>query len=308
MPCFYPLKAYPSPGGGRISFSRPPGHSGREQHIACGQCIGCRADRSIEWAARISHECLSWSANWFITLTYEDDCLPADLSIDKREVILFFKRLREAAAARGLLEGSGVRRFYNGEYGTRTQRAHYHAIIFGVRLPDLKFWKNNDRGERMWTSDFLAEVWHKGRVVVGSVTPASAAYCAGYCLRDSGAKHLPYGFIDPDTGELCERTPPFIGMSRRPGIGRAYVERYGGQLAAGDFVIIDGRKVPSPKYYRRVLESLNPHLAEQLATAREAAAHTPRAKRERRPDRLKARETVARAKRALGKSASGLVV
>lgn len=308
MPCFHPLKAYPSPTGGRPSFTRPPGHSGREQHISCGQCIGCRADRACEWSARIVHETLSWGASWFITLSYSDDFLPADGSIDKRELQLFFKRLREAAQARGLLEGSGVRRFYNGEYGTRTQRAHYHAIIFGVRLPDLKPWAKNARGEQTWTSDFLSEVWGKGRVVVGSVTAASAAYVASYCLRDSGAKHLPYGFIDPGTGELCERVPPFVGMSRRPGIGRAYVERYGHQLAAGDFVILGGRKVPSPKYYRNVLESLNPELAERLATARSDAAVTPKAKRERRPDRLASREMVAKAKRSLGRSASGLQV
>lgn len=299
MACFHPLKAFANPRGGKPFFSRPAGHSGRVLDLACGRCIGCRIDRASEWSARIVHECLFWEDNWFLTLTFDDEHYPANASIDRRDVQLFFMRLRGMACRAGLLEGAHVRYFYNGEYGESTHRAHYHSIVFGLRLTDLKKWKKNERGEQMWTSDFLSEVWGNGRVVVGAVTRASAAYVAGYCLRDTKAKHSPYGFVDPETGELVERVAPFVGMSRRPGIGRDYFEKYGGQLVAGDFVVIEGRKLPTPRYYRRLLEKQNPELFESLKAIREREAYSARSKAERRPARLAAREVVTAAKRGM---------
>jgi len=299
MPCFKPLKAFPNPKGGKPLFTRPEGHSGRTVDIPCGQCIGCRIDRSSDWAARIVHETHSWEWSWFLTLTYSDEFLPADGSIQKREMVLFFKRLREAARKAGLLQGSNVRKFYNGEYGSSTQRPHYHAVVFGLSLNDLKLWRKNERGDQLWTSDFLESVWGKGRVIVGSVSLASAGYVAGYCLRDTLAKHSPYGFIDPDTGELCERVPPFVGMSRNKGIGNQYFQQFGHQLEAGDFVVIDGSKRPTPKYYRNLFADSNPVIAARLKAEREAFVSSPKAKRERRPSRLIAREEVTKAKRSI---------
>lgn len=304
MPCFHPIEAFPNPSGGSVLFSRPPGHSGRVQHIPCGQCIGCRRDDQIQWSVRVVHEAMAWDWCWFLTFTFSDEHLPDSGSVSRRDVQLLFKRLAKAAKSAGLLEGPGVRRFGNAEYGTHTQRAHYHAIVFGLALNDLKPWKKNERGEQMWTSAFLDGVWGKGRVVVGLVTPDSAAYVAGYTVRDLEAKRQPYGFIDPYTGELVERVAPFRYMSRRPGIGAFYVDRFGHQFEAGDFQILNGRKVPSPKYYRRRLEELAPELAARLAAEREAEAFSPRAKRERRPDRLAAREAVAKAKRSVARVGS----
>lgn len=303
MPCFHPNEAYPSPSGGRISFVRPPGHSGRVQHVKCGQCIGCRRDDQIAWAVRCTHEAMLWKCSWFLTFTYDDEHLPADASVSRREVQLLFKRLAKAAKSAGLLEGAGVRRFGNAEYGTRTQRAHYHAIVFGLVLTDLKPWKRNERGEHMWTSRFLDRVWGKGRVIVGSVTADSAAYVAGYTVRDREAKRDPYGFIDPDTGELVERVAPFRYMSRRPGIGAGFVEKYLPQFHV-DYQILNGRKVPSPEYYRRRLEELAPELAERLSSEREAQAFTPRAKADRRPARLRVREICADSRRRFARKGS----
>lgn len=304
MPCFHPIEAFPSPSGGRISFSRPVGHSGRVQHIACGQCIGCRRDDQVSWAVRIFHEAKLWDQSWFLTFTFSDEFLPESGSVSRRDVQLLFKRLAKAAKAAGLLEGPGVRRFGNGEYGTHTQRPHYHAIVFGLVLNDLKPWKKNERGEQMWTSAFLERVWGLGRVVVGAVTPESAAYVAGYTVRDREARREPYGFIDPRTGELVERVAPFRYMSRRPGIGAGFVDRYSGQFAAGDFSVLNGRKVPNPNYYRRRLEQLAPELAERLRVERLDRATTPEAKRERRPARLAAREAVAKARRGVARVGS----
>lgn len=284
-------------------FSRPPGHSGRGQHIKCGQCMGCRRDDQIEWSVRCLHEASLWKDSWFLTFTYSDDHLPSSGSISKREQQLLFKRLAKAAKAAGLLEGPGLRRLGNGEYGTRTQRAHYHAIVFGLALTDLRPWKKNERSEQMWTSAFLERVWGKGRVVVGHVTADSAGYVAGYTVRDSAAKHSPYEVMNGVTGELVERVAPFRFMSRRPGIGAGFFDRYP-QLMHHDFAVLNGRKVPNPQYYRRRLEVLAPELAERLSAEREERALSPQAKRERRPARLAVRKECAEAKRHYARKGS----
>lgn len=304
MSCFHPLEAFANPKGGKPFFSRPSGHSGRVLSLPCGQCIGCRLDRCCDWSARITHEALFWESNWFLTWTFGDGHYPPDGCV-RREVIQdSFKRLRERAKRRGLLEGPGLRKFYNAEYGSQTQRAHYHAIVFGLKLPDLVVWKNNERGERLWTSAFLDEAWGFGRVMVGAVTPTSAAYVAGYCLRDTSAKHSPYGFVDVDTGEFRERVAPFVGMSRRPGIGRGFFDKFRGDVFPRDFALIEGRKVPTPKYYRRLLETANPVLAAELKAKREASVYSPESKRERRPARLAVREVCKVAQVGSGKRGS----
>jgi len=44
--------------------------------LACGQCRGCRLERSRQWAMRCMHEAAQHERNSFITLTYDDENLP----------------------------------------------------------------------------------------------------------------------------------------------------------------------------------------------------------------------------------------
>lgn len=301
MACFYPRTMFPPVGGGRPVYVMPAGHSGRTVEVRCGQCIGCRADDSRDWATRIVDESRLWKSNWFVTLTFDDECLPDDQSVSRVDVQRFIMRAAKAAKRRGLLEGPGLRCFYNGEYGTQTKRPHYHAILFGLELVDLVPWAKNERKEQMWTSAFLAEVWARGRVIVGSVTTESAGYVAGYAIRDKWAKNRVYELVDPETGLCQERVRPFIGMSRRPGIGRRFIERFGHSLLAGDYSVANGKKRPTPRYYHRVLEQTAPETAATLLARSEAARRLPAAKRERSVERLKVREECFRAKRALSR-------
>lgn len=52
--------------------------------IPCGQCAGCRIDKSREWANRMMLEMPYSTGSWFITLTYDDDflCTPERYSLD----------------------------------------------------------------------------------------------------------------------------------------------------------------------------------------------------------------------------------
>lgn len=92
MACFYPLKAYQQPGGD-IKFH--DNGKGRYLELPCGQCIGCRLERSRQWAMRCVHEASMHDNNCFITLTYNPENLPPDGGLIKSDFQKFMKRLRK---------------------------------------------------------------------------------------------------------------------------------------------------------------------------------------------------------------------
>jgi hypothetical protein len=84
-------------------------------------------------------------------------------------------------------------------------------------------------------------------------------YCAKYALKkvngDAAAAH--YCVYD-ENGECFDRIPEFAVMSRRPGIGSGYYERFGSEVRALDSVVVDGREVRPPRYYDSKSEALDP--------------------------------------------------
>jgi hypothetical protein len=151
--------------------------------------------RAREWALRCQLEHRQHDKSCFVTLTYDDHHLPPTLK--KRDLSLWVKRLRERLRSDGL-----VRFFAAGEYGERTHRPHYHALLFGTD-----------------SASAIKDSWPFGFVDVGKLTPGSIAYVAGYCSKKVGWRLEAGERVDPATGEIYEFQPPFILMSRRPGIG-----------------------------------------------------------------------------------------
>ena len=74
MPCYHPLQGWRKQGGG-LTFNLRDGFIDRPVTVSCGQCIGCRLERSRQWAVRCMHEASLHTDNCFITLTYDDDGL-----------------------------------------------------------------------------------------------------------------------------------------------------------------------------------------------------------------------------------------
>ena len=72
MPCYHPLQGWRKQGGG-ITFNLRDGFVDRPVTVSCGQCIGCRLERSRQWAIRCMHEASLHESNCFVTLTYSDD-------------------------------------------------------------------------------------------------------------------------------------------------------------------------------------------------------------------------------------------
>lgn len=95
------------------------------QPYGCGQCLPCRFNKRRLWTNRLLLELRSHGDAAFVTLTYSDDFLPKNKSLDPKQLKLWMKRLNKLA-------GGGLRYYNVGEYGDQTQRPHYHALIFGL--------------------------------------------------------------------------------------------------------------------------------------------------------------------------------
>lgn len=277
MPCYHPVRAWQRGAAKPIFFVPAVGAGGyRVLELPCGQCIGCRLDRSRQWAARCVHEARMHSENCFVTCTYDSAHLPSDLSLRPRDFTLFHKRWREslmrehrARKRRGEAEPTPNPRFYMcGEYGERFSRPHYHAILFGFYPKDAVLYRKTDRGDNIYTSRWLDRVWGLGQCFVGAMSFESAAYIARYCLKKvyDGSKHR--AIFDPTTGEIIYREHEYARMSNRPGIGAAWFDRFFSDVFPHDRVVVRGVKNPVPKYYVKRLDAVSPLYAADVKAKR----------------------------------------
>ncbi len=178
--------------------------------------------------------------NSFVTLTYDQEHLPEDYSVDVSHWQLFAKRLRLKI---------GPFRFYHcGEYGEVNRRPHYHALIFGEDFSFDRF-KTGTRGKHdYFTSPTLSRVWGKGFVVIGDLTVDSARYVARYCLHKEVANSPRYERVD-EHGEVSYVRREYVTMSRRPGIGSTWFARFGGEVFPADEVVHEGRTYRPARFY-----------------------------------------------------------
>jgi len=283
MPCFKPLEGFRDTSGG-LSFSRHKS-TGLRMTVPCGQCIGCRLERSRQWAVRCIHEAVLHEDTSFITLTYRDEALPRFGSLLMDDWQKFFKRLRKRCGK--------VRFFGCGEYGEKFGRPHYHACLFGLDFPDKVLW--TVRGEhKVYRSPLLESVWTDGQSEIGSLTFESAAYVARYCLKKVTGKRAAehYECVDPDTGEVGSRLPEFATMSRRPGIGSKWFEEFGAEVYPSDEVIVRGHPAKPPRFYDKLLAAQDEEASVELQKARAGS----RVRKDETRARLRVREVCATAR------------
>lgn len=225
--------------------------------------MGCRVDRTRDWATRIAHEATLHDENVFLTLTYSDEYLPDDYSVSARPLQLFMKRLRKAIAP------VKVRFFACGEYGDDNGRPHYHAILFGYGFPDKTPWRRAPSGHVSYRSALLESLWINtdplkgpfgdplGHAEIGTVTRESGGYVARYVTKkqngDAAVDH--YQRVHAVTGELCWVNPEFMVCSTRPGIGADYADRFAADAFPSGFLVHEGQKTAVPRYYARRIKS-----------------------------------------------------
>jgi hypothetical protein len=243
MPCYNPLLAYRE--NGKIVFNKPFAFA-KGFNLPCGQCIGCKLSYARQWAIRCLHEAQMHESNCFITLTFNDENLvnrKNPFSLDKKEFQKFMKRLRKSVKNK-------IRFFHCGEYGEKNGRPHYHALIFGHDFPDKKKFKSK-KGTTLYTSEKLGELWPYGFSTVGDITFHSASYTARYITKkitgELADKH--YEIINPDTGEVSKKIPEYCTMSRMPGLGQSWFDKYKSDVYPHDYVVINNHKCKPPRFY-----------------------------------------------------------
>jgi hypothetical protein len=264
MPCYHPMRGYRSRADGKtIVFNPTYGWVDRPLTIPCGQCRGCRLERSRQWAVRCVHEASLHEDNCFITLTYNNENLPEDGSLNKKHFQDFMKRLRKK------YKNKKIRYYHCGEYGDKNFRPHYHAIIFGLDFDDQKLFKIIN-GEKLYTSEKLEKLWPFGFSTIGSVTFESAAYVARYVMKKVNGKNAKnhYERVNNDTGEIYNLVPEYNTMSRRPGIAARWFDKYKDDVYPSDNIHLREKTFRPPKFYDRMYEHLMPDEMEKIKKRR----------------------------------------
>lgn len=243
MSCYSPLRAVVlgyKPDGKKILKVIPDSdftnYADGYEYISlpCGHCVGCRLRYSRIWADRCLAEASYHDSNIFLTLTYNDSHLPRPLikeredgslsfskihPLVKRDVQLFIKRLRKHYF------DQDIRYFLCGEYGSKSMRPHYHLILFGLFLDDLKPLYMTSEGFSYYTSESIEKLWYvesdtehsAGFHIITDVNWSTCAYVARYIMKKQ------YGHGAEIYDEL-NYPKEFTLMSRRPGIGRQFYE------------------------------------------------------------------------------------
>jgi hypothetical protein len=253
--------------------------------IPCGKCLNCKKKRRSDWSLRLEHEYLYSDSALFITLTYNDASIPRNRGIatlNKKDLQDYIKRLRNSHVAYVSRElgirksevknySKQIRYYAVGEYGSKTNRPHYHILLFNYDIANLKpieaQWKNTQTGHPL------------GFVDIGKVTSASINYTTKYMFKQWGKKDL--------------RQRPFTNMSRRPMIGTGFLNEYKNYLREFELTTIrdkkgtlrklpkaylykiytmleDGKEVKDKEWIRRLSEeSYNTHIDQKLKEHKE---------------------------------------
>lgn len=256
-----------------------------EFRIPCGKCLNCKKKRRSDWSLRLEHEYLYSDSALFITLTYNDASIPRNRGIatlNKKDLQDYIKRLRNSHVAYVSRElgirksevknySKQIRYYAVGEYGSKTNRPHYHILLFNYDIANLKpieaQWKNTQTGHPL------------GFVDIGKVSSASINYTTKYMFKQWGKKDL--------------RQRPFTNMSRRPMIGTGFLNEYKNYLREFELTTIrdkkgtlrklpkaylykiytmmeDGKEVKDKEWIRRLSEeSYNSHIDQKLKEHKE---------------------------------------
>lgn len=161
--------------------------------LPCGHCLHCRRRRLREWFFRLYNESLDYARVSFLTLTYNEESKPNNGSLRPSDLQSFWKRLRYYLKKYNIK----IRYFACGEYGDRTQRPHYHAIIFGIA----------EEAEIL-----IKRAWQLGFIMLKPAYIGSLRYVAGYVLKKLGTRQYQEQWLQG-------REPPFQRTSQGLGIG-----------------------------------------------------------------------------------------
>ncbi len=237
-------------------------------------------------------------ASQFITLTYETLPNPEG-SLHPPDFTNFIKRYRQELN-RGKKKDdpkfTKLRYYHGAEYGDDLQRPHHHACIFGHQFDDREIW-DECQGIITYTSKNLERIWGHGFVTTQDLTIGNADYCARYAMKkitisqqsqDKYNDH--YERTCPLTGQTKTLQSEYSTMSRNPGIGKDWYEKYHSDIFPHDTTIYKGKNIKTPRFYEEQLRNTDEKTYDLIKARRKKSALLHGA--DNTPQRLKARETV----------------
>lgn len=221
--------------------------------LPCGRCPPCTARRVSGWSFRLMQQEKIATSAVFLTLTYDPENCPISekkfMNLDKRDLQLFFKRLRKKNEKK-------IKYYACGEYGGKTNRPHYHLIIFDVDVETIE------------------SSWGLGQIHIGDVNGASIGYCLKYINKPN---RIPLFYGD-------DRQKEFSLMSK--GIGANYITDAVKRWHLADLgnrmicVTLDGVKLSMPRYYKNKIYGDEKSDFRPIAAASARAAYLERLARE----------------------------
>lgn len=160
--------------------------------VPCGKCVACLTNRRNDWTIRLKEEAKQHIRCSFVTFTLDDNKIeyvpnkiPLQGTLNKRDIQLYLKKLRHDVPK--------FKYYFVGEYGTNTNRPHYHALFFGLD-------KSNESQ--------IIDNWNRGLVQILDINSQLISYICKY--------HVNKTQYPSD----CE--PPFLLMSK--GLGAKYAQ------------------------------------------------------------------------------------
>lgn len=227
--------------------------TGEYMELPCGKCLDCLNRRISGWSFRLMQEYRTAQTAYFVTLTYNTDHVPITargfMSLQKTDLQKFFKRLRKYESKHNK-NNRKITYYACGEYGTKTRRPHYHAILYNATPQGI---------ERAWTL---------GDLHLGQVNEASVGYTLKYMCKDP-ANPIPAHKND-------DRQPIWSIMSK--GIGANYLTTakktwHKRNLLERMYIPIeDGKKIAMPRYYKQKIytDHERQHIAKHVKISRES--------------------------------------
>lgn len=237
--CLYPRRIY--------NHSRDCSDIYIIDDVPCGHCPNCLANRRDDWCTRLKEEVKAAVTAWAVTLTYDD----AHLVVPKGKKLPVLCKEHPQKWIRALRDYYGheypIRYFIVGEYGSKSLRPHYHAMVFN--LP----WNYYQQASEM-SLKFWPHCQEEG-IHVDVVDEATIRYCSKYCLKR----------YDYDEDEL-----PYMRPLMSKGIGAAYLSPDRVQFhreSLRSYLVQDGFKVNMPRYYKNKL--FDDDMKERIAEVRQ---------------------------------------
>lgn len=207
------------------------------KRFPCGWCSSCRIDRREMWTDRLVHESLmSKRGSVFLTLTYNQKCLPENRSLCRKDLTNFFKKLR-INLHRKYKQDIKIKYYAVGEYGGKFGRPHYHAIITGL---------NYKLDSQVINDSWRVNGFRAGFCKVKPANHSNIRYTLGYIDKQSS--------FDKKFFEKKGIESVFGTMSK--GIGYSFFQSHFFDIAKAGGYYRKGRLRPMPRYYKTKYKQL----------------------------------------------------